>query len=62
MSLDTAPSPVLTGPIRRALWAACALGGLGQSLSGAASGLLAPAAGWSDAAAGLPMAAQVVGA
>ncbi|MCO1660128.1 MFS transporter [Pseudonocardia humida] len=60
---STGPSrPAPTRPIRRALWGAGALGGLAQSLAGAASGLLAPAAGWPDAVAGLPMTAQVTGA
>ncbi len=47
---------------RVVLGAASVLGGLAQSLAGAAGGLLVPAAGWPDALAGLPMTAQVVGA
>lgn len=46
----------------RALWAASVLGGLGQSLAGTASGLLAAQIAGADAVAGLPQAALVVGA
>ncbi|HZG90261.1 MAG TPA: MFS transporter [Pseudonocardia sp.] len=54
--------PAAARRFRAVLGAAGVLGGLAQSLAGAAGGLLVPAAGWSDALAGLPMTAQVVGA
>jgi MFS family permease len=60
--MPDAVRPTSSRRLRGALWLACALGGLAQSLAGTASGLLAPAAGWPDAVAGLPMAAQVTGA
>ncbi len=46
----------------RALWLACALGGLSQSLGGTAGALLAQQAGHSGAVAGLPQAMLVIGA
>jgi MFS family permease len=46
----------------RALWLACALGGLSQSLGGSAGALLAQQAGHSGAVAGLPQAMLVIGA
>jgi MFS family permease len=46
----------------RALWLACALGGLSQALGGSAGALLAQQAGHSGAVAGLPQAMLVVGA
>jgi MFS family permease len=45
----------------RALWAASALGGLGQSLSGTAGALLVPRLGGSEAMAGAPQTLLVVG-
>jgi MFS family permease len=45
-----------------ALWGACVLGGLGQSLAGAAGALLAADVSGSDVSSGLPQAALVVGA
>lgn len=45
----------------RVLWAAAALGGLAQSLAGAAGALLAAQVSGSDAVAGLPQAALVAG-
>jgi hypothetical protein len=44
-----------------ALWTACLLGGLAQSVGGAAAALLARDLGGSDVVAGLPQALLVVG-
>jgi MFS family permease len=46
----------------RAVWVACALGGLSQSLGGSAGALLAQQAGHSGAVAGLPQTMLVIGA
>lgn len=57
----TGPAPARHRPAY-ALWAACALGGLAQSLAGTAGALLARQLGGSDAVAGLPQALLVAGA
>ena len=61
-TFDPRTDPAIRRRAVHALWAASILGGLAQSLAGAAGGLLARQVGGSDASAGLPQALLVVGA